>query len=402
MQVSMGNDGGLEIRAARAEEADDTLRVLCAAFGLSFDAARPFFYRDPFFDLSHKRLLRTAEDGILSCLTVVPTQIRVGNAWVPLGGIAGMATRPDRQREGWGGRLLAATVPALADELGYPLSGLFPATEDFYRRFGWETASRTARWRGRCDALPTCPESRFARPLNPDDGAEREAIHRIAAMTGRTGTCERDPRRWQIIEAAPEREWLVYQAPGEPVTGYAAYEKSVEGAAVTLHLRELRALTPTAPQGLIGHFARYPLPDAQMDWLDRRRSVGAGRRYSEPGMMLRLTDLTAALAAIHAANLAPVLGEEDRTLTVRARDPLRPANQCPVRLTAAGVESGTDTDPDWIAADIRDLAPLYLGHHTPSDVQARGRLRASSPAALALADQLFPPRAPFVAPLDQF
>ncbi len=165
-----------ETRAARLEEAEAVLETLCAAFGLNVDAARPIFYADPYYELSHKRI-RVLPDGsppapilggqrganppnpapenwgggasdgfIVSCLTVVPATLRVGGVPVPAGGIAGVATRPDFQRRGHAAALLEATVPALWDELGYPLSLLHPISAPFYRRFGWEFASRAAQW----------------------------------------------------------------------------------------------------------------------------------------------------------------------------------------------------------------------------------------------------------------
>ncbi|MBV9848599.1 MAG: GNAT family N-acetyltransferase [Armatimonadetes bacterium] len=397
---------GVEIRAARAAEADDALRVLCAAFGLNYDAARPIYYRDPFFDLSHKRLLLTPTDGILSCLTVIPSLLRVGRAWVPMGGIAGVATRPDRQGQGWGSRLLAVSVPSLADELGYPLSGLFPATEGLYRRAGWETVSEAVRWRGRPADLLAHAEGLLVRPRVEDDAPTVRALQATMAV-GLTGGCVRDERRWRVIEAAPGREWVVYQPPGEPVTGYAAYEGVADEGKDTLRLLEMHGATPEARRGLIGFFARQTPRAANLEWPAAEADLAAfgltgDGMAREPGMMLRLTDVPAALAAVHAANLAPVLARTGQTLTVHAQDALRPANARPVRLAAAGVTPGTDADPDWIAADMRVLAQLYLGYCVPSDAHGQGRLRASSPSALALADELFPTRAPFVAPLDQF
>ena len=406
----MGTVDGIEVRAVRAEEADDALRVLCAAFGLSYEAARPIYYQDPFFDLSHKRLLRTPEDGILSCLTVVPTQIQVGAARVALGGIAGVATWPGRQRQGWASRLLAATVPALAEELGYPLSGLFPSVESFYQRFGWETASRTPAWRGRVADLPSGAEAAFVRPLAPASAPDRASVRRIHAAAEWTGACTRDDRRWRIIEAAlPEREWIGFQAPSGPVTGYAIWERLPEsgGEAPTIRLLEMRGMTPEARRGLVGYLARHLPPTAPLEWAT---SVIDRETFGLPevpvtrgqGMMLRIVDLPAALAAVHALNVAPVLAGTGRALTVRAVDPLRPENERPVRLTESEVAPGSDADRDWIAVDIRALAQSYLGACSPSELHSQERLRASSPSALALADALFPVRCPFVAPLDQF
>ena len=402
------DEDGVEIRAARPEEADEVLRVLCAAFGLSFDAARPIYYQDPYYLLSHKRLLRTPAHGIVSCLTVIPTQIRVGAAWVPMGGIAGMATRPDRQGQGWGSRLLAATVPAISAEMGYPLSGLFPAEEKFYRRIGWETASRATRWHGRPGDLSTVKGIEFVRPLDLSHSGDRAAVRALYQKADWTGACARDDRRWRIIGTPLlPREWIVYQVPGERIKGYGIYEESIVDDKRGLHLLELHGATPEARDTLMAFLAERATQCHTLEWTTSEAEVkafGLGERGldQETGMMLRLTDLTAALEAIHPANLAPVLAIGWRSLTVQASDTLLPQNERPVRLTPAGIRSGADTDTDWIAADIRSLAQIYFGYCTPTEAHRQGCLRASSPEALRLADELFPARSPFVAPLDKF
>ncbi len=393
----------MEIRAARADETDELLRVLCAAFGLPFDVARPIFYRDPFFDLSHKRLLWTPEDGIVSCLTVIPCRLRVGAAWVSLGGIAGVATQPPHRGRGHAGRLLEATVGALADELRYPVSGLFALSEGLYRRFGWETATRAARRSVPLALLPRLSAHTTARAATDADLPAIRTLH-AASAEARTGGYLRDDRRWRLIGLAGNRECVV-AGPPTGITGYAYWERQADA----LHLLEMVG-PADARHALLGFLARAEGKPVTLDWTASPADWNAlvlpndaeTNSAPEPGLMLRLTDLPAALAAVHEANLAPVLVSAGRTLTVRASDPLRPENARPVRLTPAGVMPGQDDDPNWITADIGTLAPIYLGFRTPSEAHEAGQLTASSPEALAVADTLFPRRDPFVSPLDQF
>src|SRR5690348_17013176 len=101
---------GPVLRAATIGETEQFLDVFCAAFRLDRDAARPLFSRDPFFDLNLKRICIVPVDNgpetIVSCLTVVPADLRVGNAVVRMAGIAGVATRPEYRRRGYAGGLL--------------------------------------------------------------------------------------------------------------------------------------------------------------------------------------------------------------------------------------------------------------------------------------------------------
>jgi len=384
-------------RAATPADAEAVLQTLCAAFDLNAEAARPIFYADPYYDITHKRVLVTPQEGVVSCLTVVPALLQVGGVPVPAGGIAGVATRPECRRRGHAAALLEATVPALWDELGYPLSLLHPVSAPFYRCFGWETASRALRWCAVPSSLPRHVEAARVRPALASDWP---AIHLIQAdlTYADTGASLRDMRRWRLIALpVPGREAFVYCESGL-VLGYSLWERR-EG----LFVLEMHGRTPDARLGLAGHLARQPEPTAE--WpatpavLERFGLPDGGS--SEPGVMLRIVDLAAALSAVHGPLYAPALAASGRTLTVRATDTGRPANTRPLRLTPSGVVPGTGHDAAWLRADIRILAQLYLGYRTPSEAAASGLVAYDSPATLALADLLFPARSPYIAPLDQ-
>lgn len=401
-------------RAARPDEAERALSLVCAAFGIDRDAARPLFYRDPYFDLSHKRVCFAPDGEMVSCLTVVPSSLFIGAVPVSVGGVAGVATWPERRGRGHAGCLLTATVDALADELGYAVSALFPFSPGFYRRFGWETASCAGRWVGSPADLPRYTDADHVRLCRTPEA--RRAIRQVhqTATQGRTGACARDARRWHVIEEmSPGRETAVYEGDGGGVEGYVLFERRQEDdGPETLHVQEMHGLSPEARRGLVGWLARQAV--AVIEWLAAASDLGrfglwdrAGDENSalmtpEPGMMLRICDLPAALALLHAAHFGPALARDGQTLTLRATDALRPANERPVRLTAGGLDVGADAEGYWVAADIRLFAQLYTGFRTPSEAAALGLLSASSSEALALADRLFPARQPYVAPADQF
>ncbi len=382
------------VRAARPEDAEAVLEILCSAFALDIAAARPIFYGDPYFDLSFKRLLSLPDAGSVSCLTVVPTQLRVGGVVVPAAGVAGVATRPAFQRRGYAASLLAATVPALS-EMGFPVALLHPVSAPFYRRFGWEYASRHVRWLAAPSSLPSSAKADCVRPASDSDWPAIAALH-DAETRADTGAFQRDPRRWQLIRLpVPGREAFVYEQHGQ-IVGYAVWERQD-----VLHLLEMIGRTEDARRGLLGFLARQP--DALIEWptspalLDRFGLSWAGLGL-DPGVMLRIVDLEAALSTLHPALYAPVLAELGTTLTISAGDDLCPQNTRPLRLTPDGIVSAGAVDAPWLRADIRVLARLYLGELLPSEAA----LTVDSPQTLRLADRLFPRREPYVAPLDQF
>ena len=392
-----------EMRAARPEEAEAVLEILSLAFGLSSEAARPIFYADPYYDLSHKRVLSLPGAGLVSCLTVVPTTLRIGGVPVPAGGVAGVATRPAFQRQGHAAALLAATVPALWDEMGFPISLLHPVSAPFYHQFGWEHASRQVRWLSAPASLPLslphCAEAGCVRPASPDDWPAIQQLHEELTRAN-TGAFKRDLRRWQVIRVpVPGREAFVYETQGS-ISGYGLWERHD-----VLHLLEIQGRTESARRGLIGFLARQP--DALVEWstspaLLNQFGLSSLGLTPEPGVMLRIVDLEAAFAALHSVHYAPVLAEHNAALTIHAADPWRPQNTRPLRLTPEGVFPCVPSDGPWLRADIRVLARLYLGDILPSEAAASHVLSTDSPQTLALADRLFPLREPYVAPLDQF
>ncbi len=388
----------MNVHAAWPDEAENALHTLCAAFDLDADLARPIFYGDPYFDLSHKRLLTLPNVGVVSALTIVPTRLRVGGVPVPCGGVAGVATRPEWQRLGYAGALLSQTVSDLWDDLGYPLSLLHPVSAPFYRQFGWEYATHDFLWQAVPAALPPHPEARHVRPARDADWPE---IYDLASKltAAETGAFARDARRWSLIRLPlPGREAFVYDA-GMGLTGYALWERTD-----TLSVLEMHGQTADARQGLAGFLACQPEP--MVRWHAAPSHITAfGLPAScdppAPGVMLRIVDLAGALSAVHERLYGAVLRDEGTTLTLRASDPIRAANTAPVRLSGAGVEAGSPRDRPWLRADIRVLAQLYLGCQTPSEAHALGLIACDSPETLALAGRLFPARLPVIAPLDQ-
>lgn len=394
------------VRAARPADAEALLRVLCAAFGMDADAARPLFYADPFYDLSHKRVLVCAPAGVVSCLTVLPATLLLGGAAIPAGGIAGVATLPAHQGRGYASRLLTSTIHALADELKYPLCALFPVSDDYYRRLGWETASRAACWTGTLPGTGEIAPNSHVRRTAPQDFPAIRGLHE-AASPAQTGLCRRDPRRWRVLETmTPTWEWSLFTHNNIP-TGYAAWERS-EAVDSPARIHELITLTPEARRALLSFLAREGGAQTMWQWIrapSDAQPMGApppdARVTAAPGMMLRITDLLAAMRCLHPA-FAPVLAQAGRALTVLAADPQRPGNERPVRLTASGVVPGRTADREWIRASIGALAQFYTGYVLPSELAERGALQASSSDALSLADQCFPLRDSFIAPADQF
>jgi len=88
------------------------------------------------------------ENGeILAHASVVPRTLETAGRWLATGYVEAVATRPERQGEGHGSRVVRAATKHVRDS--YELGALSTHRLDFYRRLGWivwngPTAVRTS------------------------------------------------------------------------------------------------------------------------------------------------------------------------------------------------------------------------------------------------------------------
>lgn len=400
---------GTEVRAAEAADAEPLLGVLCAAFRLDCDAARPLFYQDPYYDLALKRVLTTPQDGIVACLTLIPATLVVRGAALQISGIAGVATHPAHQNQGYATRLLTETLRALLHAGEVSASALFPYSDKFYRRLGWETAARARRWVGTIGPFPADGLPRHFHRARLEEASDRLTLQRLRAALppAQTGLCRRDAQRWRVLEmTAAAWQWHVYED-AEGCRGYVAWQRPDDGSGpVVIH--EMVADGDKVRRALLFFLSNLTGSPAEYSWVaspGQHAAFGLSPACQSdaivPGMMLRLGDVAAVLRALHPA-LAPVLARAARSLTLALSDPLLAPNNAAWRLTPHGVDAGTATAPDWLRLSVGTLAPILTGDCLPSTLAELGEITASSPAALALADELFPLVLPFVAPADQF
>ena len=130
----------------RQHECDAFLSIICDVFQLDFQRAQPLFQQEPLFDLDRKWALFEAGE-MVSVLTTTPLLFGWGKAV----GIAGVATQPNRQREGHA-RKLIEKVLVESEKRGEGPSLLFAADTRLYDSLGFEGIDRVVR--GPITALP--------------------------------------------------------------------------------------------------------------------------------------------------------------------------------------------------------------------------------------------------------
>jgi predicted acetyltransferase len=410
-----------ESRAVRSEELDSMLSLMCDAFGLPFTAARELFYKDPYFDVEKKRVF--AVDGVIvSCLTIVEAPLWIGRAAVKVAGIAGVATAPQHRRKGYAAQLLTDTLPALR-EMGCPFAALFPYSYDYYRKLGWECVGEQIVARVDRTSLPTFAEARFARAMQSSDRRPIAQIYR-QSTEHRSGRWIRDDVRWDyLLEHAKSQ--IVYRRDG--AAGYAMYELRDEPESVrTARILELFADSDEARRGLVGFFAELrdveqvtfqtSAADIAHNPVIRQPHWRSGHEpmlTAEPGVMLRVVDLPAALSA-----LAPNFEGFRGRLLFLMSDPQTP-NDWPRGAQVSGGDSGITVEPLFagdprladsrrIEGDVRTWSQVLAGSLSLRDALSLNRLHAFRPDAGTTAVvpesgiELFPRRDFFVPPADHF
>lgn len=213
------SDIEIQLRCAKPDELEEVLQVMCSAFGLSFEKAKKIFFSDPFLNHSNNLVLMT-NGQVTSCLTLLPIEVMIGGSVVRIGGIAGLATKPDQQRKGYAARLLKYALD-VCKERDLPLVILEPSNIKYYLKLGWIETSRSVCYGIRGDLQLHEPVGMVVREIMPDDILMMDTI-RSARMNHSLARI-RDAVLWsQIIKRYPNSKVLVNQF-GE-VEGYVLVE----------------------------------------------------------------------------------------------------------------------------------------------------------------------------------
>ncbi|HEX7877811.1 MAG TPA: GNAT family N-acetyltransferase, partial [Candidatus Eisenbacteria bacterium] len=297
---------------------------------------------------------------------------------------------------GAGTRLMQAALRE-AREAGYPLSGLYPATQPIYRSVGYEQAG--TRWKTSVDAAKIDVKD-HALLVSPITDADHPAIREVYAAKARRheGHLDRNEYIWKRVfkpKGEPPRGMKVVGDSG--IEGYVVLTKVPrEGSKADFSCLDVATLTPAAGRRILSLFADhksladrftwYGGPDDPLLYLLREQEP---EMEAQTFWMLRLLDVPKALEL---RGYAPGRAGE---LHLRVEDPLFPENDGPWVLSVEGgrghvVPGGRGS----FRVSIRGLAPLYSGFLRAGVLAAIGWVNAPSDE-LATAASLFDGPAPW-------
>ena len=332
-----------------------------------------------------------------------------GGRELAMSGIWGVATLPEHRGRG----LASAVVMELlrgARERGDPLTALYPAILQPYRRLGYALGGSFATHEVRIDDLPrdlhaTLDVVPYERERDLED--VRACYRR--AMTPHNGPIDsEDPQWWpdRILghwRAEDVHRVVVVRGP-DGVEGYASFvQQPHEGdldIAFRLDCKHLVAGTPDAYRSLIAYVRGFAGVGQALRFVGRpddpmSHSVEVHRLRLESNYrwMLRLLNVA---SAFEGRGYPPVSGE----LAFEVDDPHFEENRGPWRLVARGGDVTVEpSDRAGITIDIRAISAMYTGYLTPSDAARIGWL-APDEHAIAFLGALLRGPAPFM--LDFF
>jgi predicted acetyltransferase len=391
----------LEVRGYRAGDGASLARLAAGAFGENGGYWERYYEPggNSRVDLDLVHLI--AENGeARASATVLPLEVFVDGRPVPMGGIAAVATDPAYRRRGFAGELMRAVLRTMR-ERGIHLSMLHPFAHAFYRAYGWELATEAIAYTLKPTDLPTSSEQRRVRAYGEGDvpkmmGLLEEEVVRLSCCV------RRGEGRWRDLLGRKDWEAAVYEREGR-LEGYILYRMSDwredREPRRTLAVQELVWGSLGARAALISFLAAQdPLVFEIKHNTPRGEPLHPYLRSSyvkaeiEPEFMLRLVDVEGALKLLNRTASEP--------LVLEVSDDVVPENAGEYTV---GEEVVRDAETGKrVSLDVRQLAQLYAGYLPVGQLARHGLVEPSSPGALGLLGELFPPGEPWIYPPDHF
>lgn len=380
------------------ELGDDHLPRFQALVDYAFDAARgPTSYD------SHEetpgmlgRKVGVFEAGELRAVCIHHDfSARVREDWLPMAGLAAVATPPEHRREGLGQTLVEDALRQWRGE--YPLAALWPFDHAYYRQFGWALSNTAVRYA--CPPAALAPARRAggaARRVEPDDWRRLQDVHE-AHGADRNLTLRRDEEWWRrrVFRSLGGGRRYVYAVERDGrVDGYVAY--TVEDGGTQLRVSDLAFRDYEAYRRVLGLLADH---DSQVEtvvlYREDERSLFSLVEDPEaldctvsPGPQTRV------VAVEHALEAVSYPDDATARLRLEVTDRHAPWNDgCFELQVNDGVGEchrvdGEHADTD-VSLDIGALSQLYVGFRSATALRRAGDLEADTDAVGALAT-LFP------------
>lgn len=352
------------------------------------------------------------EQGLEAKLGLLPLHAYVGGRELPVGGIAGVATWPEKRRGGKVASLLIHALGVMRGQ-GQTLSLLHPFQFEFYRRFGWETYTEYKKYELSAFQIPRYPYEGGRVERTAELGLLRSVYDAYAARFNGMLVRTDEWWEWRILKRKNAGGVsAVYYGADQAPKGYMLY-KVADG---NLVVNEFVALDAEAQRGLwnyianhdsmLGHNGRVELRAESGDRLASLLKDPRIKQELVPYFMARLVD---AAAFLKGYAFAPGKAGE---MQLFIRDPHALWNEGPytLRIKEDGSAAVEHTETSWertgpeerakgLSCSIGILASMLLGYERPAFWYENGML-AGPAADVERLEALIPKRSTFL--LDFF
>lgn len=390
VQVYERGDEVMEIRQLQREEFE-------AAIGLS-QYAFQFTMTPEDLEKAKKKFKPEQTWGIFdgpdlnAKLTLLPLQVYIHGQVFDMGGIAGVATWPEKRRGGMVSRLLTHALEEMKTA-GQSLSFLHPFSFAFYRKFGWETYTEYKKYVIPIDKFPAKLKTEGIVKRDIKNISELDQVYQSYASRY-NGTLVRDKAWWQERILNENYRTVVYYTDASDPQGYALYK--IEDK--QLNCDELVYENETARRALWTYFANHdsmitqgkfiyvPADDNLPFLLDDPRI----QQETVPYFMGRIVDAVAFVERYPFEQIG-----EETSLTLHLTDRYAPWNEGVWRLTIttegqghlARMDTCNLSENDTVAdleLGIQSLTTLMLGYQQADNLFNWGRIEGSSESVAAL------------------
>lgn len=390
----------MEIRTLTADEFEAGLNLSEYAFQYKLNEVQREEQRSRFIPERSWGVFEGNE--LLAKLTLLPLQLYIQGHPVQMGGIAGVASWPEKRRGGLVNRLLSAVLTRM-NEQGYSFSCLHPFSIPFYRKFGWEVYTDHKKY--------TIPLHQFPVKRSMSGSVKRDVkdialLNRVyeAFASHYNGTLLRDESWWTYDVLTPERHTAVYYSEGGEPEGYILYR--IENRELVVH--EFVFLHETARQGLWTYLSNHDSMVTQVvidrvpsnDLLPFLLNDPRCKQEVVPYFMARIVNAASLIQQYKFNSLE--LAEPSIQLKLRLHDEFAAWNDGLWLLEissegrgklqrATGEEGGVQGHKAEavLDCDIQALTVLMLGYKRPLELFACGRLTGPL-ADVELLERLLP------------
>jgi len=372
-------------KPSESGEADSLLEILRQSFNFPKSSCEQYV---EIVGLDNLRQIRLGGETVAG-LAILPMGQWFGGQCVPMAGIAAVAVAPHHRGAGVALELLRGALAEL-QERGFPLSVLYPATLQLYRRAGYEAAGSRYLWGIPTRSIQLNDRHLPARRLSPMDYGILRAVGDQRAR-GTNGNLDRSEVLWKRLDWAVTEavHTYVFGSEGRP-EGYVVFTQVKREQGYDIRIRDLAALTPAAGRRIWTFLADHsslvqevvwPGPAVEpLLWFIREPK----HRLIQPELWL--------LRLVHVAKALELRGyPEDAVaeLHLEIRDDVLAENSGRYVLSVAnGRAEVTRGGRGDLRLDVRLLAPLYTGLLTVSQLRSIGSVDSTADA-LAAASRLF-------------